>query len=174
MTSATTGNTSSCTKASSRRDAGHRYPCSVAGDGRCSPEDCGGVHGYAELRRVIADPDHEEHPPLQWAGGSFARDAFDPAAVKFDDPTKRWKKALGRRTRVTSFGPLDSQLGSPCLQPVFRAFFRVDRDRRTPRQALTLTAADRLTTSRWRVPGFCRSDSHWKTCRAGFPGFGIA
>jgi hypothetical protein len=32
-----------------------------------------------------------------WAGGAFDPDAFDPAAVKFDDPKKRWKKAFDPR-----------------------------------------------------------------------------
>jgi hypothetical protein len=31
------------------------------------------------------------------AGGQFDGEAFDPAAVKFDDPKKRWKKAFERR-----------------------------------------------------------------------------
>ena len=41
-------------------------------------------------------PDHEEHEStLRWAGGQFDPDAYDPAAVKFDDPKKRWRKAFG-------------------------------------------------------------------------------
>ena len=79
-------------------DDNTKYPRCVAGDGRCPPEDCGGVHGYAEFLQVIADPEHEEHEStLRWAGGAFDPAAFDPAAVKFDDPKKRWKKAFERR-----------------------------------------------------------------------------
>jgi hypothetical protein len=78
-------------------DDGRKYPRCVAGAGRCPPEDCGGVHGYADLLQVIANPDHEEHAStLRWAGGQFDPEAFDPAAVKFDDPKKRWKKAFER------------------------------------------------------------------------------
>ncbi len=74
------------------------YPRCVAGEGRCPPEDCGGVHGFAEFLEVIADPEHEEHEStLRWAGGAFDPVAFDPATVKFDDPKQRWKKAFGRR-----------------------------------------------------------------------------
>ena len=41
---------------------------------------------------------HEEHEStLRWAGGAFDPLAFDPAAVKFDDSKKRWKKAFERR-----------------------------------------------------------------------------
>jgi hypothetical protein len=78
-------------------DDDRKYPCCVAGEGRCPPEDCGGVHGYAEFLRVIADPDHEEHEStLERAGGQFDPEAFDPAAVKFDDSKKRRKKAFER------------------------------------------------------------------------------
>ena len=95
-TSATTGSTSSCTGFESADDD-RKYPRCVAGEGRCPPEDCGGVHGYAEFLQVIADPDHEEHEStLRWAGGHFDPEAFDPAAVTFDDPKKRWKKAFER------------------------------------------------------------------------------
>ncbi|WP_334728920.1 IS1096 element passenger TnpR family protein [Nostoc sp.] len=27
--------------------------------GACSPEDCGGIWGYAQLQEVIADPKHQ-------------------------------------------------------------------------------------------------------------------
>ena len=97
-TSAMTGSTSSFMRASSQRDD-RKYPRCTAGEGRCPPEDCGGVHGYAEFLQVIADPDHEEHEStLRWAGGQFDPEAFDPATVKFDDPKKRWKKAFERRS----------------------------------------------------------------------------
>lgn len=78
-------------------DDNRKYPRCLAGEGRCPPEDCGGVHGYEAFLQVIADPDHEEHEStLRWAGGGFDPEAFDPAAVKFDDPKKRWKKAFER------------------------------------------------------------------------------
>ena len=79
-------------------DGDGSYPRCVAGEGRCPPEDCGGVHGYAEFLQIIADADHQEHEStLRWAGGSFDPEAFDPAAVKFDNPKKRWRKAFGHR-----------------------------------------------------------------------------
>lgn len=46
---------------------------------------------------AIADPDHEEHEQMvEWAGGEFDAEAFDPATVRFDDPKRRWRKAFGR------------------------------------------------------------------------------
>jgi hypothetical protein len=48
------------------------YPRCLSGARRCPPEDCGGVHGYAEF-------------------------LFNPRAVVFDDPRKRFKKAFKSR-----------------------------------------------------------------------------
>ena len=42
-------------------DASAKYPCCVAGEHNCPPEDCGGPWGYAELLAISADPDHPEH-----------------------------------------------------------------------------------------------------------------
>ena len=73
-----------------------KYPRCVAGARRCPPEDCGGPYGYAELLTTIRDPSHEEHESmLEWLGGPFDPVAFDPAAVRFDNPAKRWKIAFG-------------------------------------------------------------------------------
>ncbi|MHB1556904.1 MAG: plasmid pRiA4b ORF-3 family protein [Isosphaeraceae bacterium] len=59
-----------------------RYPACVEGEGACPPEDVGGVWGYADFLKAIADPEHEEHDELlQWAGGRFDPDAFSPAAA---------------------------------------------------------------------------------------------
>ncbi|MDQ3677883.1 MAG: plasmid pRiA4b ORF-3 family protein [Actinomycetota bacterium] len=61
-------------------ESGTRYPRCVTGKGRCPPEDCGGVWGYADLRETLADPAHEEHQDmLEWLGLESADD-FDPAA----------------------------------------------------------------------------------------------
>ncbi len=74
------------------------YPRCVGGASACPPEDVGGTTGYAEFRRVIGNPRHPEHKEtLQWAGGAFDPSAFNPAAVTFDDPAKRWQIAFGGR-----------------------------------------------------------------------------
>jgi len=71
------------------------YPRCVSGARHCPPEDCGGVQGYAEFLQIIKDRRHPEHRSmLEWAGGAFDPDAFDPEAVVFDNPRKRWKKAF--------------------------------------------------------------------------------
>jgi hypothetical protein len=64
------------------RESGKRYPCCVAGERACPPEDCGGVWGYEEFLGAIRDPKHEEHNAmLEWVGGSFDPEAFDLAAL---------------------------------------------------------------------------------------------
>ncbi len=74
------------------------YPRCVGGAGACPPEDVGGTHGYAEFLQAIRDVRHPERDAmLQWAGGSFDPNAFDPKAVRFDNPQERWKIAFASR-----------------------------------------------------------------------------
>lgn len=78
-------------------DSALKYPRCVSGARRCPPEDCGGIRGYAEFLQTIADLNHPEHESmLQWVGGAYDPDDFNPEAVRFDDPGKRWKKAFER------------------------------------------------------------------------------
>ena len=73
------------------------YPRCIAGARRCPPEDCGGVHGYAEFLQTIANPRHPEHrSTLQWAGGEYDPDAFNANSIVFDNPRRR-KKAFERQ-----------------------------------------------------------------------------
>lgn len=66
-------------------DAGTRYPVCLTGKGRCPPEDCGGIWGYAELRETIADPTHTEHADmLDWLGIDSIEE-FDPHAFDADE-----------------------------------------------------------------------------------------
>jgi hypothetical protein len=78
-------------------DESRSHPRCLTGEGRCPPEDCGGPHGYAEFLHAMADSNHEEHESMrEWAGGDFDPEAFNPAAVQFDDPRKRWQRAFAR------------------------------------------------------------------------------
>ena len=75
-------------------DAG-TLPVCLAGRRRCPPEDCGGAWGYEHLLAVLADPSHEEHEDLlAWVGGRLDPEEFDRAAVRFDDPEERWRRAF--------------------------------------------------------------------------------
>jgi hypothetical protein len=54
----------------------------VEGARACPPEDVGGTWGYPEFLEGITDPEHKDHDGLlEWAGGSFDPEAFDPAAA---------------------------------------------------------------------------------------------
>jgi hypothetical protein len=77
------------------REKGRRYPRCIDGARACPPEDCGGIWGYHELLEVVADPTNEEHESmLEWLGGHYEPEFFDPKAVKFDNPKKRWRLAF--------------------------------------------------------------------------------
>jgi len=84
----------------STMDPALAYPRCVGGAGSGPPEDCGGVHGFADFLRAISNPRHPEHKAMrEWSAGRFNAGAFDPGAVVFDDPKKRWKTAFGERAR---------------------------------------------------------------------------
>lgn len=63
-------------------DENARYPVCLEGARACPPEDCGGVLGYQELLKVIADPANENHEEtIRWLGGAFDPEAFSPQLV---------------------------------------------------------------------------------------------
>lgn len=54
-----------------------KLPYCVTAKRACPPEDCGGIWGYADLLKIIEDPEHDEYEGmLEWLG-----DEFDPAYV---------------------------------------------------------------------------------------------
>lgn len=65
-------------EATGKRVADWPYPLCVAGERACPPEDVGGVLGYEDFLKAIADPTHEEHErTLVWIGGPFDPGGFD-------------------------------------------------------------------------------------------------
>lgn len=74
---------------------GVSYPICLAGERRCPSEDCGGPSGYEDFLRIIRDStDPEYKETLEWAGGSFDPEEFDPTKIKFWNPAKRWRIAF--------------------------------------------------------------------------------
>ncbi len=77
------------------RVAGIKYPICLDGERACPPEDVGGVPGYGRFAEAMLDPNHEEYESyITWVGEGFQFERFDPKAVVFDDPQKRWKNAF--------------------------------------------------------------------------------
>lgn len=75
---------------------GNKYPQCIEGARACPPEDCGGVWGYEELLEVISNPKHEEYKErMEWLGGKYNPEDFDPNSVSFDNPKKCWNIAFG-------------------------------------------------------------------------------
>ncbi|OPY84673.1 MAG: Plasmid pRiA4b ORF-3-like protein [Syntrophus sp. PtaU1.Bin208] len=85
------------------KEVGRKYPRCIAGERACPPEDCGGVDGYYELLKIIADPDHPEYEDyMEWLsrykkkGRPYEPGTFNPEEVKFWNPKKRWEIAFSR------------------------------------------------------------------------------
>ena len=71
-------------------ESGSRYPLCLEGARACPPEDVGGIWGYEEFLKAMADPDHDEHESfLEWCGGTWDAEKFDPASA-----TKKMKRGL--------------------------------------------------------------------------------
>jgi hypothetical protein len=55
-----------------------RTPKCTAGKRSCPPEDCGGVWGYANMLKILKQPDHEEYESyIEWLGEDFDPENFD-------------------------------------------------------------------------------------------------
>jgi hypothetical protein len=61
-------------------DPGERTRTCLAGKGACPPEDCGGPWGYADLKKALADPRHEDHEQMLDRLGLDCAEEFDPTA----------------------------------------------------------------------------------------------
>lgn len=78
-----------------------RYPVCLDGQRACPPENVGGLLGYHHFLNAIEDPTHEDHASLlEWVGGHFNPEAFDPKRVKFDNPAERWQWAFGETETI--------------------------------------------------------------------------
>jgi hypothetical protein len=77
------------------REPGRAYPACSEGARACPPEDVGGPDGYEQFLEAVRDPKHEGHKEwMEWCGGWFEPDWFDPVAIRFEDPDLRWDVAF--------------------------------------------------------------------------------
>ena len=59
-------------------EKGSDHPVCTAGKRACPPEDVGGIWGYEDFLKAMADPKHPEHEDLlEWIGGSFDPEYFN-------------------------------------------------------------------------------------------------
>jgi hypothetical protein len=73
-----------------RSEPGQKYPLCLKGERACPPEDMGGVCGYVDFLKAIANSgDAPLDEFLSWAGGKFDPEAFQPTAA-----TRRMKKGI--------------------------------------------------------------------------------
>ncbi len=73
------------------------YPVCLGGERACPREDCGGVYGYYTMLKTLANPEDDDYEMMRmWAGEDWDPERFEPGAVVFDNPRKRWQKAFLR------------------------------------------------------------------------------
>ncbi len=67
------------------RDEMFSYPICIAGENACPPEDCGGIPGFEELKKTIANPKHPEYREMmRWLGGYYTPFSFDANRINRD------------------------------------------------------------------------------------------
>jgi len=83
------------------KEKGSKYPKCLGGERACPPEDCGSAPGYYQLLEILRNPEHPEYEDtISWLKGHaknyypYKPDEFNPEAVHFDNPKKRWKMAF--------------------------------------------------------------------------------
>lgn len=82
-------------------EEGAVYPRCVEGERACPPEDCGGIWGYSDILKIIADPKDESYEEtLEWLGGKFNPEAFDLNAVN-KELAKHFKKRTPKKKKVS-------------------------------------------------------------------------
>ncbi len=70
-------------------------PRCLGGEGACPPEDCGGTAGYTRLLTSLSAAASEEREMIaMWLEPGFDAAAFDPDAVRFCDPARRWHEVF--------------------------------------------------------------------------------
>lgn len=77
------------------RVTGNKYPCCLAGEMACPPEDVGGIPGYYNFVEIMTDKKHPEYRDMfDWYGKKFEPQKFDAAKVKFHSARTRLKDLL--------------------------------------------------------------------------------
>lgn len=71
----------------------------------CPPEDCGGVWGYEELLKTLANPKDPEHESMkEWLGRPFDAEAFDVAEANRWLGKLKWPRVTEAQLRKVLMG----------------------------------------------------------------------
>jgi len=63
-------------------ESNNHIPCCIDGKMQCPPEDCGGIWGYPNLLKIIADPKHKDYKEMKaWLGKNFQPEYFNIPAI---------------------------------------------------------------------------------------------
>jgi len=77
------------------KDKDRVYPLCLNGKMACPPEDCGGIWGYNDLLEILKNPGHEDYKDyIEWLGGEYNPEKFDPENVVFTDPDQVYDHCL--------------------------------------------------------------------------------
>ncbi len=78
------------------KEKGTKYPRCIGGERSCPPEDCGGAGGYYDILKILKKKRGKEYQEtMEWLGGKYDPDYFDPNKARFSNPKKRYQKAFG-------------------------------------------------------------------------------
>jgi len=95
-----------------------QYPLCVAGARACPPEDSGGIGGYEQLLRVLADPSREDHQSmLEWVGGHYDPERFELQLANMTLHRARLREAKSARDRTLGWRALSLAQSQPQQQP---------------------------------------------------------
>jgi hypothetical protein len=60
-------------------------PMCTGGENACPPEDCGGMPGFEDLKKILSNPNNPEYDErLSWLGGYYSPFSFDPNRINRD------------------------------------------------------------------------------------------
>ena len=71
----------------------------------CPPEDCGGVRGYEDLKKILKNRRHPEHKLMkEWLGRPFDAESFDPANANLWLRKLKWPRVTEAQLRKVLMG----------------------------------------------------------------------